>query len=55
MLGVSLAAARAAAAASELPLYRHLNANAHVLPVPLVNLINGGRTRPTTWTSRSSS
>jgi enolase len=43
ILGVSLAAARAAAAAHELPLYRYLNANAHVLPVPQVNLINGGR------------
>ena len=43
ILGVSLAAARAAAAAHGLPLYRFLNANAHVLPVPQVNLINGGR------------
>ena len=43
MLGVSLAAARAAAAAGGKPLYRHLNADAHVLPVPLVNLINGGK------------
>src|SRR6476660_8875600 len=43
ILGVSLAAVRAAAAAHELPLYRYLNANAHVLPVPQVNLINGGR------------
>ena len=43
ILGVSLAAARAAAAAHELPLYRYLNANAHVLPIPQVNLINGGR------------
>jgi enolase len=43
ILGVSLAAARARAAAGRLPLYRALNANAHVLPVPLVNLINGGK------------
>jgi enolase len=43
LLGVSLAAARAAAAAAGQPLYRHLNADAHVLPVPQVNLINGGR------------
>src|SRR5882757_9473998 len=43
ILGVSLAAARAAAASTGLPLYQALNANAHVLPVPLVNLINGGR------------
>src|SRR5437763_4235965 len=43
MLGVSLAAARAAATAHGMPLYRYLNANAHVLPAPQVNLINGGR------------
>jgi len=43
MLGVSLAAARAAAASAGLPLYRYLSADGHVLPVPLVNLINGGR------------
>jgi enolase len=43
IVGVSLAVARAAAAALELPLYAYLNADAHVLPVPQVNLINGGR------------
>jgi enolase len=43
IVGVSLALARAAAAACGLPLYRYLNANAHVIPVPLFNLINGGR------------
>ena len=43
ILGVSLAAARARAQAAGVPLYRALNANAHVLPVPLVNLINGGK------------
>ena len=43
LLGVSLAAARAAAAAGGRPLYRHLSSDAHLLPVPLVNLINGGR------------
>jgi enolase len=43
ILGVSLAAARARAGAAGIPLYRALNANAHVLPVPLVNLINGGK------------
>jgi enolase 1/2/3 len=43
LLGVSLAAARAAAAAAGQPLYRHLNADAYVLPVPQLNLINGGR------------
>jgi enolase len=43
LLGISLAAARAAARDAGAPLYSHLSANAHVLPVPLVNLINGGR------------
>ncbi|HQF20288.1 MAG TPA: phosphopyruvate hydratase [Kiritimatiellia bacterium] len=43
MLGVSMAVARAAAAALEIPLYRHLGGlNAHVLPVPMMNVINGG-------------
>src|SRR4051794_21592152 len=44
ILGVSLAAAKAAAAASDLPLYRYLGgANARVLPVPMANIINGGK------------
>ena len=43
ILGVSLAAARASAEAHGSPLYAHLNGNGHVLPVPLVNLINGGK------------
>jgi enolase len=43
LLGVSLAAARAQASAAGLPLYRWVSANAHTLPVPLVNLINGGK------------
>jgi len=43
MLGVSLAAAHAAAAAKGLPLYRYLNADAHVLPVPMMNVLNGGK------------
>jgi enolase len=43
VLGVSLAAARAQADAAELPLYRWISSNAHTLPVPLVNLINGGK------------
>lgn len=43
LLGVSLAAARAAAAADGRPLYRHLSSDAHLVPVPLVNLINGGK------------
>jgi len=43
MLGVSMAVARAAAAALEIPLYRHIGGlNAHVLPVPMMNVINGG-------------
>jgi enolase len=43
ILGVSLALARAAAIESELPLYRYVGgANAHVLPVPLMNVLNGG-------------
>jgi enolase len=44
MLGVSLATARAAAAAVGLPLYRYLGGpQAHVLPVPLLNILNGGK------------
>ena len=44
LLGVSLAAAHAAAAAEGLPLYRYLGgASAHILPVPLVNILNGGK------------
>jgi len=43
IVGVSLAIARAAAQSLGIPLYRYLNVNAHVLPVPLVNLINGGK------------
>lgn len=43
ILGVSMAVARAAANAYELPLYRYLGGvNARVLPVPLMNVINGG-------------
>jgi len=43
ILGVSLAVARAAASAFGMPLYRYLGgAQARVLPVPLMNLINGG-------------
>src|SRR4030043_2324961 len=42
-LGVSLAVARAAANAVELPLYRHLGGvAARVLPVPMFNILNGG-------------
>ncbi|WP_422928238.1 phosphopyruvate hydratase [Singulisphaera sp. PoT] len=43
ILGVSLAAAKAAALAHGLPLYRYLGgANARVLPVPMMNILNGG-------------
>ena len=43
ILGVSMAAVRAAAAAYELPLYRYLGGiNARYLPVPMMNIINGG-------------
>jgi enolase len=43
-LGVSLAVAHAAAASVELPLYRYLGGtNARVLPVPMMNVINGGK------------
>ena len=43
ILGVSLATARAAAAELEIPLWRHVGgANAHVLPLPMMNVINGG-------------
>jgi enolase len=43
VLGVSLAAAKAAAQQARLPLYRYVGgARAHVLPVPLMNIVNGG-------------
>jgi enolase len=43
ILGVSLAAAKAAAAEAGLPLWRYLGGDAaHVLPVPLMNVLNGG-------------
>ncbi|MFN7195031.1 MAG: phosphopyruvate hydratase, partial [bacterium] len=43
MLGTSLAVAKAAAAARGQPLYRYVGgARAHVLPVPLMNIVNGG-------------
>jgi enolase len=44
ILGVSLAAARAAANAMQLPLYRYIGGvHAHVLPVPMMNILNGGK------------
>ncbi len=43
MLGVSLALAKAVADSKQVPLYRSVGgANAHVLPVPMMNIINGG-------------
>ena len=43
ILGVSLAVAHAASAASELPLYRYLGgAGARILPAPMMNIVNGG-------------
>ena len=43
ILGVSLAVARAAANVNGVSLYRYINPNAHVLPVPLMNCLNGGK------------
>jgi enolase len=44
ILGVSLAAARAASDAVGLPLYRYLGGpNAHLLPTPMMNILNGGK------------
>jgi len=42
ILGASLALARAAALHRKLPLYLHLNENAHILPIPMMNILNGG-------------
>jgi len=43
ILGVSLAVAKAAALSADLPLFRYLGGpNAHILPVPMMNVINGG-------------
>jgi enolase len=47
LLGVSMAAARAGAAAARIPLYQHVaqlagSASAHLLPVPMLNILNGG-------------
>ena len=42
MLGASMAVARAAAASARLPLYRYFAGDAHVLPVPMINVVNGG-------------
>ncbi|MDO5507329.1 MAG: phosphopyruvate hydratase [Corynebacterium casei] len=43
ILGVSIAAAKAAAQSAGLPLYRYIGGpNAHILPVPMMNIVNGG-------------
>jgi enolase 1/2/3 len=42
MLGVSLAAAHAGAVAKRMPLYAYLAGGAHILPVPMMNVVNGG-------------
>ncbi|OEY04242.1 phosphopyruvate hydratase [Corynebacterium sp. BCW_4722] len=43
ILGVSMAVAKAAADAAELPLFRYIGGpNAHLLPVPMMNILNGG-------------
>ncbi|HRU07341.1 MAG TPA: phosphopyruvate hydratase, partial [Candidatus Brocadiia bacterium] len=43
ILGVSLAVAKASAAALDIPLYRYIGGtNGHVLPVPMMNILNGG-------------
>ncbi len=43
ILGVSLAVAKAAAESAQLPLFRYVGGpNAHVLPVPMMNILNGG-------------
>jgi enolase (EC 4.2.1.11) len=55
ILGVSLACAKAAAAAHDLSLYRYLGGvHAHVLPVPMMNILNGGKHAQNSTDSRSS-
>jgi enolase len=43
MLGLSLAVAKAAADTAELPLFKYLNPDSYLLPVPMMNIINGGK------------
>jgi enolase len=55
ILGVSLACARAAATSLGVPLYRYLGGvDAHVLPVPMFNILNGGKHAEHSTISRSS-
>ncbi|MEI8301406.1 MAG: phosphopyruvate hydratase [Chlamydiota bacterium] len=42
ILGVSLASARAGALYKDIPLYLYLNKDAHILPIPMMNILNGG-------------
>ena len=42
ILGVSLAIFKAAALSLKVPLYRYLNNDAHILPIPMINMLNGG-------------
>jgi enolase len=42
ILGVSLASARAGALYQDIPLYLYLNKEAHILPIPMMNILNGG-------------
>jgi len=42
VVGVSLAIAKAAACSLRIPLYRYIDTNAHILPVPVLDLIEGG-------------
>lgn len=43
ILGVSLAIAKVAASSLGIPLYKYINSNSYILPVPMMNLINGGK------------
>jgi len=55
ILGVSLATARASSESAGLPLFRYVGGpNAHLLPVPMMNILNGGSHATPTSTSRSS-
>ena len=43
LLGVSMATAHAAANAAGLPLYKYFNSDSNVLPIPMFNILNGGK------------
>ena len=54
ILGVSMAVAKAAAESTGMPLYRYLGGvSSSLLPVPMMNILNGANTPIPTWTSRS--